>query len=124
MKLKNSKGKTLNNGNIISPGTGGARENAGRKTDEFKEMCRRVSDSPKFFAWAKRVIDGEIMERRITRDGEIVSVPVSVSDRMMVWEKISAYPHGKPAQALGVQGDGVSDLLSSVDALRKERGLT
>lgn len=91
---------------------GGARRNAGRKSDGFRKKCATLADSPQFFAWAKKVFDGEAVDCRLTKDGEKVYLEASTGDRVYLWEKLAAYGFGKPdTMALEAIGQEVQKLI-------------
>lgn len=88
------------------PGTGGAREGAGRKPSEFLEKCRKIASSPKYFNWAERLISDEPTEERVMPDGSIIKVRASAGDKDRVWSSLAAYGFGKPVQPITGDGDG------------------
>lgn len=76
---------------------GGARKNAGRKSDGFRKKCATLADSPKFFEWARQVFDGEAVDCRLDKNGQKVYLEVSTGDRVYLWEKLAAYGFGRPS---------------------------
>ena len=106
-----------------TPAPGGARKGAGRKPSEFLERCRRIASSPKYFAWAERLISDEATEERVMPDGSIIKVRASAGDKDRVWSSLAAYGFGKPAQPINVEGDGMKRILLVVpsDAKSTER---
>lgn len=77
---------------------GGRREGAGRPPDEFKAKCQRLASSPKFFAWAEKVFNGEGVNPKTTIDGRVVLIEASPGDKIYLWEKLAAYGFGKPVE--------------------------
>lgn len=78
----------LKNGNRGA--NGGKRPGAGRPTDEFKKKCQKVSDSPKFFAWIKDIVDGKI--------------DVDPETRIKAWNTMTDRAVGKAVQAIEHSG--------------------
>lgn len=98
---------------VPGAGRGGRREGAGRKTNAFKDKCAALANSPKFFAWAKGVIDGTISDFRVDKLGIIRRVPVTVYDRKELWKDVAAYGHGKPDQIVSLSNsEGVPFAIS------------
>ncbi len=91
--------------------SGGARKGAGRKPSEFLEKCRQIASSPKYFAWAERLISDEATEERVMPDGSIIKVRASAGDKDRVWSSLAAYGFGKPAQPINVDGDGMKRIV-------------
>lgn len=76
---------------------GGRRPGAGRPPDWFKMRCREIACSPKFLVWAKKVIEGEPVETRLTQDGRLIMMPAPVLSRLAMWESLADRAFGKPA---------------------------
>ncbi len=93
----------LKHGVVGAPG--GAREGAGRKPSEFLERCRQIASSPKYFAWAERLISDEATEDRLMPDGSIIKMRASAGDKDRVWSSLAAYGFGKPSQPVEVSGE-------------------
>ncbi len=90
------------------PGTGGKREGAGRKPSEFLEKCRKIARSPKYFAWAERVLADEPTEDRliiVNNIPQIQKVRASASEKDKVWSSLAAYGFGKPVQSVEMSGE-------------------
>lgn len=114
----------LKNGNIPAPPPrGGRREGAGRKPNAFRLKCRELANSEKYFEWAKGVIDGTILDQKMTKDGYVVELAVSVGDRKELWKDIAAYGEGKPIQGVEVSGNMRVGFLDLIGRAEKERGL-
>jgi len=79
-------------------GHGGVREGSGRKPDWFKEKCADLACSPKFFTFAEKVFNGELVEPKITKEGLGIYMEASVGDKVYLWEKLAAYGFGKPTE--------------------------
>lgn len=69
---------------------GGKREGSGRKPDAFKEAMQTIADSPKFIAWLKGVIDGDI--------------EADPETRIKAWREARDSGYGKPMQAIEHKG--------------------
>lgn len=106
------------NGGVEPSRRGGARPGAGRKSSEFLSKCRQISNSPKFMAWARDVLEGKLVESKATNTG-VVQVPASVGDRVYLWEKLAAYGFGKPMQSVELSGKDGGQL--SVSVIRYEQ---
>jgi len=99
---------------------GGPRPNSGRKSEGFRKKCAELAMSPKFFAFAKKVFDGEAVEERVAKDGGTIFIQASVGDRVYLWEKLAAYGFGKPANEVDFSeiAGPVQKLIDQNQALR------
>lgn len=87
----------MDNSRLLDP-HGGAREGAGRKPDWFREKCATLASSPKFFEFAEKVFNGDLVEPKITKEGRGIYMEASVSSKIYLWEKLAAYGFGKPTE--------------------------
>lgn len=101
--MNNQNLKPLQKGEKI--GRGGKREGAGRKPDAFKQKCAELAENPKFFEWAKTVLEGDYQETKVTKEGAVINIPVSVYDRKELWKDLAAYGFGKPVQTTELTGE-------------------
>lgn len=103
-------------------GKGGARPGAGRKSPLFKIQCQQLSQSEDFFKFAREVFAGKSVVPQIS-EGEIINRPANATERVYLWEKITAYGQGKPTQLHGLDDEAKTSLSELVDAARSGRGL-
>lgn len=107
----------LKHGVIGAPG--GKRKNAGRKPDLFREKCRALANSPKFFKYADEVFAGDEVVPHATANG-VVHTSATPNERTYLWDKLAEYGHGKKVEI----GDAtMANLFSLVSQARAARGL-
>lgn len=63
---------------------GGVRPGAGRPTNEFKRGMQKIADSPKFYAWLRGIVEGDIA--------------VDADTRLKAWKEARDSGYGKPTE--------------------------
>ena len=118
------RGRPFEKGNTLAPG--GPRPNSGRPADWLKAQCRKVIEEKQLIKFLADVAAGESMEQAVGGEGEIISVPAAVRDRLKATEILLDRGFGKADQAIDVTTHGNEDrptteaLLQTITALRAE----
>lgn len=87
-------------------GKGGKRSHAGRKPDLFKAKCAELACSAKFFEFAKDVFANKDVEPRLTKDGDVITMPASVEAKTYLWDKLAEWGFGKALKVQALDKDG------------------
>lgn len=106
------KGKRFEKGN--SGGPGGAQPNAGRPPDWLRQECQK--HAPKLIEFLANVANGKDVEQAVGAEGEVISVPAAVRDRIKATEILLNRGYGLPNQPL-TGPDGESLNLIPTDAV-------
>ena len=111
--------------NGVSGAMGGKREGAGRPSDWLKEKCREIVTKHKIIEFLADVATGENVEQAVGNEGEVISVPAAVRDRIKATELLLDRGYGKADQALDItthdeNRPSTDVLIQTITALRAE----
>lgn len=81
---------------------GGKRKGAGRPHDWLKEKCQEAIDKNKLIDFLTRVATGEETESHVTKDGDVVDIPMGGMVRLKATEMLMDRGFGKPQQEVAV----------------------
>lgn len=88
------------------PGSG-----VGRKPDWLKEKCRKIIGDAKLVEFLGKVAGGANTEQVVTDQGETLSVPAPIKDRLRAVEMLLDRGYGKASQPIEHSGDSGSRLI-------------
>lgn len=83
---------------------GGKREGAGRQPDWFRKRCAEIVEKKKLVEFIGRVAAGEEVESKLSKDGDVVELPVSIHDRLYASEMLFDRGFGKPIATAADEG--------------------
>lgn len=112
----------LKNGVIGAPG--GKREGAGRPPDWLRQECQK--HAPNLIEFLAKVANGSDVEQAVGAEGEVISVPAAVRDRIKATEILLNRGYGMPNQPLsGPDGNELNlvptDAISEIVAALRQR---
>lgn len=85
---------------------GGKRDGAGRPPDWLKQQCQKIVDRSKLLDLLDRIANGEESESHVTKDGDVVEIPMSGMVRLKATEMLLDRAYGKTMPSLEVPGSG------------------
>ncbi len=84
---------------------GKASPGSGRTPDWLKEKCKQIVDKRKLVEFLGKVAGGENTEQVVTDQGETLSVPAPIKDRIKATEILLDRGFGKVSQPLEHSGE-------------------
>ena len=75
----------------------------GRPNDWLREKCRELVHRGKIVEFLASVANGENLEQAVGNEGEIISIPASVRDRIKATEVLLDRGFGKADQAIDMK---------------------
>lgn len=78
----------------------GVSKQKGRDQDWLKEKCRELVKKHAIVEFLAKVANGENVEQAVGGEGEVISIPASVRDRLRATELLLDRGFGKPDQAV------------------------
>ncbi len=98
----------------------------GRPNDWLREECRKLVRRDKIVEFLAQVANGSNVEQAVGGEGEVISIPASVRDRLKATEVLLDRGYGKPDQTVDVMTHESGDrptteaLLQTLTVLRAE----
>lgn len=92
----------LRHGN--KPGSGGAREGAGRPTDWLRSQCEKLVKKKALIEFMSDVAEGKEVSTYITETGEKIPCPASIKDRITATTFLVDRAFGKPKESIEHSG--------------------
>lgn len=114
---------------------GGARPGAGRDSKWLKEECKTLIERHELLKFLASVANGESVEQAVGNQGEVISVPAAVRDRIKATELLLDRGFGKADQSIEISNSDdarpatdaliqtITALRAELDALRKGAGV-
>lgn len=102
----------------------------GKDQDWLKEKCRELVKRHKIVDFLASVANGEAVEQAVGNEGEVISIPAAVRDRIKATELLLDRGFGKPDQQFDVvdltqrpNRDELESALASLRGSTKRAGL-
>lgn len=95
-------------GNKASAGV--AKPNAGRPKEWLRQKCQEIIDKHRLLEFLANVANGESVEQAVGNEGEVISVPASVRDRIKATELLLERGFGKAEQDIDMRLNDVSNI--------------
>jgi hypothetical protein len=89
----------------VTGASGGKREGAGRTPDWLKAECDKILDRCELFKFLGDIIEGKDVEQAVGDQGETISIPPAVRDRLKAAEMLLDRRFGRAQQTIEHSGD-------------------